>query len=162
MKSSRIESSVCLQLMLKEEQGSFLVFARTKQGRQAGKKLVSGSVKATRIHGDRSQAQRNQALQGFQQGHYRVMVATDVAARHSRRRNRARGQLRSAAGPGGLHPPRRQNRTRRGARIASTFGTRSERGEIRNIERKLNIQLTRHLVSSDIPQDEARVSILRK
>jgi len=38
-------------------------------------------VKATRIHGDRTQSQRNQALSGFQQGHYRVMVATDVAAR---------------------------------------------------------------------------------
>src|SRR6185369_16032273 len=71
-----------LQLMLKEEEGSFLVFARTKHGAdRLAKKLVSGSVKATRIHGDRTQSQRNQALSGFQQGHYRVMVATDVAAR---------------------------------------------------------------------------------
>ncbi len=71
-----------LQHMLKEEQGSFLVFARTKHGAdRLAKKLVNGSVKATRIHGDRTQSQRNQALQGFQEGHYRVMVATDVAAR---------------------------------------------------------------------------------
>ncbi len=38
-------------------------------------------VKTAAIHGDRSQNQRNQALRGFQEGHYRVLVATDVAAR---------------------------------------------------------------------------------
>jgi superfamily II DNA/RNA helicase len=38
-------------------------------------------VNATAIHGDRSQSQRTSALHGFQQGRYRVLVATDVAAR---------------------------------------------------------------------------------
>ena len=38
-------------------------------------------MKAARIHGDRTQSQRNEALRGFQQGNYRVLVATDVAAR---------------------------------------------------------------------------------
>jgi ATP-dependent RNA helicase RhlE len=36
---------------------------------------------ATQIHGDRSQAQRNQALRSFSEGRHRVLVATDVAAR---------------------------------------------------------------------------------
>ena len=71
-----------LQMMLREERGSFLVFARTRHGadRLAGK-LSREGVKTAAIHGDRSQNQRNQALKGFQDGYYRVLVATDVAAR---------------------------------------------------------------------------------
>ena len=38
-------------------------------------------MNAARIHGDRTQNQRNQALRGFQKGDYSVLVATDVAAR---------------------------------------------------------------------------------
>jgi ATP-dependent RNA helicase RhlE len=38
-------------------------------------------VDVERIHGDRSQAQRSRALEAFKKGHYRVLVATDVAAR---------------------------------------------------------------------------------
>ena len=82
MKSSRIESLDLLETMLRREDGSFLVFARTKRGAdRLAKKLAVQGVKTTAIHGDRSQNQRNQALRGFQEGHYRVLVATDVAAR---------------------------------------------------------------------------------
>jgi ATP-dependent RNA helicase RhlE len=71
-----------LQLMLKEEEGSFLVFARTKHGAdRLAKKLVNGSVKATRIHGDRTQSQRNQALSGFSRATIASWSRTDVAAR---------------------------------------------------------------------------------
>ena len=71
-----------LQWMLGEQDGTFLVFARTKHGAdRLSKKLVREGVKAVAIHGDRSQNQRNQALRGFQDGFYRVLVATDVAAR---------------------------------------------------------------------------------
>ena len=38
-------------------------------------------VNAARIHGNRSQAQRTEALAGFKSGNYRVLVATDIAAR---------------------------------------------------------------------------------
>src|SRR5713101_4799001 len=145
-----------LQLMLKEEEGSFLVFARTKHGAdRLAKKLVNGSVKATRIHGDRTQSQRNQALSGFQQGHYRVMVATDVAARGI--------HVDGIAHVVNYDLPQqpedfihRVGRTgRAGAHgVASTFGTRSERGEIRRIERALNIQLTRSPVSAEVQQEQ--------
>ena len=145
-----------LQLMLKEEEGSFLVFARTKHGAdRLAKKLVNGSVKATRIHGDRTQSQRNQALQGFQQGHYRVMVATDVAARgiHVEGIAHVVNYDLPQAPEDFIHRVGRTGRA--GAHgIASTFGTRSERSEIRNIERKLNIQLTRRPVSAEIPQEQ--------
>ena len=43
--------------------------------------LVRNRIKAVAIHGDRSQSQRNAALAGFRKGTYRVLVATDVAAR---------------------------------------------------------------------------------
>ena len=84
-----------LQLMLRQEEGSFLVFARTKRGAdRLAKKLSREGVKTTAIHGDRTQNQRNQALRGFQDRSYRVLVATDVAARgDSCRRNLARGEL---------------------------------------------------------------------
>src|ERR1051326_849731 len=71
-----------LQHMLKEKQGSYLVFARTKRGAdRLAKNLIAGGVRATSIHGDRTQNQRSQALRSFQDGHHRVLVATDVAAR---------------------------------------------------------------------------------
>ncbi len=68
--------------LLGEHQGPFLVFTRTKHGAdKVAKFLERTKFKTTRIHGDRSQSQRNQALQGFKDGKYRVLVATDVAAR---------------------------------------------------------------------------------
>src|SRR5215469_3560306 len=71
-----------LASMLRQEEGSFLVFARTKRGAdRLSRKLACDGIKAAAIHGDRTQNQRNQALRGFQQGDYRVLVATDVASR---------------------------------------------------------------------------------
>ena len=68
--------------MLQDERGSFLVFARTKHGAdRLAKKLARSGSKTAAIHGDRTQSQRNMALRGFQEGSYRVLVATDVAAR---------------------------------------------------------------------------------
>jgi ATP-dependent RNA helicase RhlE len=149
-----------LQLMLKEEDGSFLVFARTKHGAdKLAKKLANGSVKATRIHGDRTQSQRNQALQGFQEGHYRVMVATDVAARgiHVEGIAHVVNYDLPQAPEDFIH---RVGRTGRAgaAGVASTFGTRAERGEIRRIERALNIQLTRTQVSGEVQQEQKSVA----
>ena len=59
-----------------------MVFTRTKAraDRLAGA-LARHNVGAERIHGDRSQAQRSRALSAFKEGRYRVLVATDVAAR---------------------------------------------------------------------------------
>jgi ATP-dependent RNA helicase RhlE len=68
--------------LLKQEKGSFLVFVSTKEGAdRLTKFLERGRYKVACIHGDRSQSQRNEALQGFKDGVYRVLVATDVAAR---------------------------------------------------------------------------------
>jgi ATP-dependent RNA helicase RhlE len=59
-----------------------LVFTRTKhRADRLAAWLARRGVAAERIHGNRSQNQRTQALEGFKAGRYRVLVATDIAAR---------------------------------------------------------------------------------
>ena len=71
-----------LRHMLAQETGSFLVFARTKHATdRLAKRLTGFGLRAVAMHGNRTQNQRNQALAGFRDGRYRVLVATDVAAR---------------------------------------------------------------------------------
>jgi len=71
-----------LQRLLAKEAGRCLVFARTKRGAERlARRLTREGFAAAMIHGDRSQAQRTAALSGFQQGRYRVLVATDLASR---------------------------------------------------------------------------------
>jgi ATP-dependent RNA helicase RhlE len=59
-----------------------LVFTRTKhRANRLAEYLVRHRVNAERIHGNRTQAQRTAALAGFKSGRFRVLVATDIAAR---------------------------------------------------------------------------------
>jgi ATP-dependent RNA helicase RhlE len=72
----------CLRQLLYAEKGQTLIFTRTKRGAERlAKELVRDGFAAAMIHGDRSQSQRNGALSGFQEGHFQVLVATDVASR---------------------------------------------------------------------------------
>ena len=62
--------------------GSVLVFVNTKRGTERlARSLSSAGIKATALHADRSQSLRLAAVGGFRSGRYRVLVATDVAAR---------------------------------------------------------------------------------
>jgi ATP-dependent RNA helicase RhlE len=71
-----------LRQLLYDQEGKTLVFARTKRGTERlAKELIRDGFAAAMIHGDRSQSQRNAALAGFDAGRYKVLVATDVAAR---------------------------------------------------------------------------------
>lgn len=71
-----------LSTLLKEHNGSVLVFSRTKHGAKKMTKLLRmQQVEAAEIHANRSLAQRREALEGFKKGKYRVLVATDIAAR---------------------------------------------------------------------------------
>ena len=141
-----------LEMMLTEEEGSFLVFNRTKHGAEKlAKKLSQSGFKCAAIHGDRSQNQRNQALKGFQDGYYRVLVATDVAARGIHVENIAHvvnfdlPQVPEDF----IHRVGRTGRA--GARgVASTFATRSERSDIGRIERTLSIKLIRKEVPASV------------
>jgi ATP-dependent RNA helicase RhlE len=76
------EKADVLRQLLYAEKGQTLVFARTKRGAERiAKALVRDGFSAAMIHGDRSQAQRNKALSGFQEGRFQVLVATDIASR---------------------------------------------------------------------------------
>jgi len=71
-----------LELLEKEDFERVLVFTRTKRGAdRIAHILEKRDHKSNRIHGDRSQSQREAALRSFKAGKTRVLVATDVAAR---------------------------------------------------------------------------------
>lgn len=77
-----LKSNLLLEILKKEEYPSVLAFTRTKhRANRLADFLEKNGVSATRIHGARSQAQRSEALKGFKKGKFRVMVATDIAAR---------------------------------------------------------------------------------
>jgi ATP-dependent RNA helicase RhlE len=79
---SSADKQEMLHHLLRKEPGPCLVFARTKRGAdRIARSLNRSGIEAAMIHGDRSQSQRIAALTGFQQGRYRVLVATDVASR---------------------------------------------------------------------------------
>ncbi len=65
-----------------KDSGSVIVFTRTKRrADRLAKQLGTSGVKAAAIHGDRSQGQRERALEQFGRGQVQVLVATDIAAR---------------------------------------------------------------------------------
>jgi ATP-dependent RNA helicase RhlE len=134
-----------LTSMLREEEGSFLVFARTKHGAdRLAKRVSEAGFKTAAIHGDRSQGQRNQALKGFQDGYYRVLVATDVAARgiHVDGIAHVVNFDLPQAPEDFIHRVGRTGRA--GARgVATTFALRMERGDVAKIERLIQMKLTR-------------------
>jgi ATP-dependent RNA helicase RhlE len=134
-----------LQNLLNGENGSFLVFAKTRFGTERlALKLSRAGFEAAMIHGDRSQSQRTAALQGFQQGKYRVLVATDVAARGIHVQNIAHviNYDLPQVPEDFIHRVGRTGRaSERG--VASTFATRQEIGDIRRIERTLKITMER-------------------
>ncbi len=71
-----------LEKMLKHYHGTILVFTRTKIGaRKIARSIREMNHSAAEIHADRSLAQRREALEGFKSGKYRILVATDIAAR---------------------------------------------------------------------------------
>jgi ATP-dependent RNA helicase RhlE len=67
---------------LRRPEGPVLVFSRTKIGAdRLARRLGAAGVKCTALHADRSQEQRRVAVEGFKSGRYKVLVATDIAAR---------------------------------------------------------------------------------
>ena len=78
----REDKSSLLQSLLTEYTGSILVFARTKFGaKKIAQTIRNHGNTASEIHSNRSLNQRIEALDGFKIGKYRILVATDIAAR---------------------------------------------------------------------------------
>ncbi len=77
-----LKKDLLLALLQRGEMAQALVFTRTKhRANRLAEQLVKRGIKAERIHGNRSQGQRTAALAGFKNGQYKVLVATDIAAR---------------------------------------------------------------------------------
>jgi len=71
-----------LAKLLEQYRGPVLLFSRTKRGASKIKRLIKGmGHNVAEIHSDRTLKQRREALEGFKTGKYRILVATDIAAR---------------------------------------------------------------------------------
>src|SRR3990167_5088308 len=154
-----------LEQLLREYQGSVLVFSRTKHGaKKMTRTLVTMGHSAAEIHANRSLAQRKAALQGFKTGIYRVLVATDIAARGI-----------DVTGievvinfdlpddPGDyVHRIGRTGRAGKSGRAIS-FATPDQTGDVRSIERLTRIPLKRrtHAALPVIPESVAHAESAR-
>jgi ATP-dependent RNA helicase RhlE len=140
-----LKSALFVALLKRGEINEALVFTRTKhRANRLQAYLVKQGVKAERIHGNRSQAQRTEALAGFKSGKYRVLVATDIAARGID--IEALGHVVNFDVP--LVPDDYIHRVGRTARAeltgdAFTFVAPEEEGELRGIERAVGKRLPR-------------------
>ena len=79
---AKLKPALLLALLRRGDMKSALVFTRTKhRANRLAEWLAREGVRAARIHGNRSQSQRTEALEGFKAGRHDVLVATDIAAR---------------------------------------------------------------------------------
>jgi ATP-dependent RNA helicase RhlE len=77
-----LKSHLLLALLERGDISSAIVFTRTKhRANRLAEFLEKRGVDAVRIHGNRSQAQRTEALKGLKEGRHRILVATDIAQR---------------------------------------------------------------------------------
>ena len=77
-----LKKTPLLLRLLGEEHGRTLVFTRTKhRADRVARAVLAAGHRVARLHADRSMSQRREALDGFRSGRYRVLIATDIAAR---------------------------------------------------------------------------------
>jgi ATP-dependent RNA helicase RhlE len=134
-----------LQRLLAKETGRCLVFSRTKRGTERiTKSLNNNGLSAAQIHGDRSQSQRTAALAGFQQGRFRILVATDLASRgiHVQDIVHVINYDLPDIAENFIHRVGRTGRAG-GHGVASTLFTRDQRAELFQLERTLGIRIER-------------------
>jgi len=77
-----LKTALLLKLLGNTKPGSVLVFTRTKhRARGLGKKLLAAGYRSASLQGNLSQTRRQAALDGFRNGTFQILVATDIAAR---------------------------------------------------------------------------------
>jgi ATP-dependent RNA helicase RhlE len=147
-----------LHRLLAKETGRCLVFARTKRGTERlAKNLNREGFAAAMIHGDRSQSQRTAALVGFQQGRYRILVATDLASRgiHVQDIAHVINYDLPEVAENFIHRVGRTGRAG-GHGVASTLFGRDQRSELFQLERTLGIRMERMSSKSDRVEKDPR------
>jgi ATP-dependent RNA helicase RhlE len=145
------EKLALLLALLERDDVTTLVFTRTKRrADRVWKGIGRAGIKVARIHADRSQAQRRMALEGFKDGTYRVLVATDIAARGI-----DVAEIGHVVNFDLPHVPEdyvhRVGRTARAAASgrASSFSAPEERDQLAAIERLVRTPIAR----SEVPRD---------
>lgn len=141
------QKTALLLSLFEQHAGNVLVFARTKHRTdRLARSVCSAGHKAERLHSNRSQSQRRAALDGFRSGRYRILIATDIAARGIDVTGIARVinfDLPQTV-EDYLHRIGRTARAERDGH-ASSFAAPAEHGQLRAIERHLGKPLTRAL-----------------
>ncbi len=143
-----LKPALLLEILAQSDMQSVIVFTRTKhRANSVCKYLTNYGVNAERIHGNRSQGQRTEALKGFKTGKYRVLVATDIAARGI--------DVEALEYVINFDVPaipedyiHRVGRTARAERTgeALTFFSREEESQLRDIEKAIQTQLPRNRI----------------
>ncbi len=150
---SQAEKPEALRQLLYSEKGQTLIFARTKRGTERlAKSLVRDGFAAAMIHGDRTQSQRQSALNGFGDGKFQVLVATDVASRgiHVDKVAHVVNYDLPQVAEDFIHRVGRTGRMGTAGR-ASTLVSGAEVGELRSIERALKLKIVRKQLSHHAP-----------
>ena len=143
-----LKSALLLALLQRNEIKDAIVFCRTKhRANRLSEYLTKQGVPNAKIHGNRSQAQRTDALAGFKTGRHRVLVATDIVARGIDVEEL--GHVVNFDVPG--QPDDYIHRVGRTARAettgdAFTFASPEEAGELRAIERAIGKRLPQVLL----------------
>jgi ATP-dependent RNA helicase RhlE len=77
-----LKTALVMELLKTTDTQSVLIFTRTRhRAEKLARQIQQTGEKVTSLHSDRSQEQRKRAIQGFKAGNFRIMVATDIAAR---------------------------------------------------------------------------------
>ncbi|MDY6849459.1 MAG: DEAD/DEAH box helicase [Thermodesulfobacteriota bacterium] len=80
--AQHLKTPLLLELLQKANTGSVLIFTRTKhRAKRLGEKLDKAGYRAASLQGNLSQNKRQAALEGFRDGSFQILVATDIAAR---------------------------------------------------------------------------------
>jgi ATP-dependent RNA helicase RhlE len=150
---SQADKPGVLRQLLYSEKGQTLVFARTKRGTERlAKSLVRDGFAAAMIHGDRTQSQRQSALNGFGDGKFQVLVATDVASRgiHVDKVAHVVNYDLPQVPEDFIHRVGRTGRMGLAGR-ASTLVSGAEVAELRSIERALKLKIVRKQIGNRLP-----------
>jgi len=145
--------------LLDESTGRVLVFVRTKRKVERVARGISRRHAVARLHGDREQSQRTAAMNGFREGKYRVLVATDIAAR-----GLDVADIEHVINFDFPHSPEdyihRIGRTARAAAsgLASSFVTHTDRPCLRQVERLISTTLPAETIGGGEvePEPQAR------
>jgi ATP-dependent RNA helicase RhlE len=154
-----LKTPFLLKLLRNIESESVLVFTRTKQrAKRVTDKLQKDGFKATPLQGNMTQGRRRESLDGFKSGKYRILVATDIAARGV--------DVSSISHVINYDMPdtadaytHRVGRTGRAARTGEAFTlvTPADRSAVRSFERTMRMTLaTRRIDGFDYSQPSPR------